>query len=716
MDLASGEATQRKDSLKCSSCDRTFARTEHLTRHMRSHRNEKPFKCIHCNSTFTRKDVVKRHHLRYHPRIPQVAVTSNSPPAPMAVLDRDVVEPAAMEQRQRESPSQHQEDNITAPQPTSLAVEPIMELEDYQDSLLVPPSITQPILDLSGTMSAFLGDMDYGINSNEWVFSNYDGGSNKYFNNITDIPFLNPNPPPTTSPPSSLSTELSHRFWRGSTEVSAAKRLQLVEEVASVTNLGQERRSFDIPSCLALERLVTSFFEVFLLYLPCVHVPTWKAETAHPCLLLAMAAMSAGYHKEHKTSQKLYIAARLSVTKYLGSSRAWTTEQPIWLIQSILILMALGTISGELATFNEALSWASLLANTIRLKKTPELDVLDNNLDLLTEWERWIEYETVVRTKSAAFCYLSNLNICFNVAPALLNWEMNNTLLPSEETEWTSPTPESWLEGRNHSPHSPVRFLEALDSLLSPTPQLQAVKMSSFGTYVMLHAIAQRMWRFQQDIWTTNSVSDYLSMFYITVQRWHVCWEENAESSLSPRNPRGAVSSNAAALLRLVHMRLHTDFSPVRSAILTHNVEEIARSMKTLSITIRSSSIATVLHAINALRTRVKLGMALKSWGTKSPHSVQVHLVSIECCLFSSAWMREVSTRPEVEWTPDEIECVRLVRETLGEVDMDPANAQKPYSTQLVYAWALIFECCAIWGIQSVLGDALKIFAESLPS
>lgn len=155
----------------------------------------------------------------------------------MAALDRGVVRPTAMEQRQRESPSQHQENNITAAQPTSMTVDPILELVDYQDSLLVLPSITQPILDLSGTMGAFLDDMDYGIAAKEWAFSNFDGGPNKYFNNITDIPFPNPNPPPTTSSPSSLSTELSHRFWRGSSEVSAAIRLQLVEEVASVINL-----------------------------------------------------------------------------------------------------------------------------------------------------------------------------------------------------------------------------------------------------------------------------------------------------------------------------------------------------------------------------------------------------------------------------------------------------------------------------------------------
>ena len=48
-----------------------------------------------------------------------------------------------------------------------MAIDPILELEDYQDSLLVLPSITQPILDLSGTMGAFLDDMDYGIAANE---------------------------------------------------------------------------------------------------------------------------------------------------------------------------------------------------------------------------------------------------------------------------------------------------------------------------------------------------------------------------------------------------------------------------------------------------------------------------------------------------------------------------------------------------------------------
>lgn len=78
--------------------------------------------------------------------------------------------------------------------------------------------------------------------------------------------------------------------------------------------------------------------------------------------------------------------------------------------------------------------------------------------------------------------------------------------------------------------------------------------------------------------------------------------------------------------------------------------------------------------------------------------------------------MREVSARPEFEWTAGDKECVRLVEETVGEVELDLENTRKPYSIQLVYAWALIFESCAVWGIQSILADALKGFANSLSS
>ncbi|KAI6370603.1 hypothetical protein MCOR25_004147 [Pyricularia grisea] len=44
----------------CPHCGRTFKRTEHLERHVRTHTKEKPFICI-CGAAFTRRDLLTRH-------------------------------------------------------------------------------------------------------------------------------------------------------------------------------------------------------------------------------------------------------------------------------------------------------------------------------------------------------------------------------------------------------------------------------------------------------------------------------------------------------------------------------------------------------------------------------------------------------------------------------------------------------------------------------
>lgn len=45
----------------CPHCGRTFKRTEHLERHVRTHTKEKPFVC-HCGAAFARRDLLTRHH------------------------------------------------------------------------------------------------------------------------------------------------------------------------------------------------------------------------------------------------------------------------------------------------------------------------------------------------------------------------------------------------------------------------------------------------------------------------------------------------------------------------------------------------------------------------------------------------------------------------------------------------------------------------------
>ncbi|KAF9888016.1 hypothetical protein FE257_009406 [Aspergillus nanangensis] len=63
--------------IQCHLCQTTFTRQEHLTRHVRSHRAEKPFHCGQCRKSFTRLDVLHRHS-RSHQHSPGTSNGSGS--------------------------------------------------------------------------------------------------------------------------------------------------------------------------------------------------------------------------------------------------------------------------------------------------------------------------------------------------------------------------------------------------------------------------------------------------------------------------------------------------------------------------------------------------------------------------------------------------------------------------------------------------------------
>ncbi|KAM5354578.1 hypothetical protein ACJ41O_001225 [Fusarium nematophilum] len=50
----------------CGTCQRAFARLEHLKRHERSHTKEKPFECPECARCFSRRDLLLRHQQKLH--------------------------------------------------------------------------------------------------------------------------------------------------------------------------------------------------------------------------------------------------------------------------------------------------------------------------------------------------------------------------------------------------------------------------------------------------------------------------------------------------------------------------------------------------------------------------------------------------------------------------------------------------------------------------
>lgn len=80
-----------------------------------------------------------------------------------------------------------------------------------------------------------------------------------------------------------------------------------------------------------------------------------------------------------------------------------------------------------------------------------------------------------------------------------------------------------------------------------------------------------------------------------------------------------------------------------------------------------------------------------------------------------SKWLSEIhDPQHESTWTDDERRVEAVVRETLGEVDLDFMASEKPWSSQLMYAWAKMFDCLEIWGITSVLGSSCLQYANDI--
>ncbi|KAI0131929.1 hypothetical protein BJ170DRAFT_679828 [Xylariales sp. AK1849] len=53
-------------SYHCDMCPTSFARSEHLQRHRRTHTREKPYQCEHCPTRFSRTDLLRRHGIAQH--------------------------------------------------------------------------------------------------------------------------------------------------------------------------------------------------------------------------------------------------------------------------------------------------------------------------------------------------------------------------------------------------------------------------------------------------------------------------------------------------------------------------------------------------------------------------------------------------------------------------------------------------------------------------
>lgn len=228
------------------------------------------------------------------------------------------------------------------------------------------------------------------------------------------------------------------------------------------------------------------------------------------------------------------------------------------------------------------------------------------------------------------YSYFSVLNLSCNIPPALLNSEMD-LFLPCAEREWTAATPETWAEYRKLCQKRPeAAFPRVLRSLLSPA-EPSAIPCSTSGGYIVLHAILQQVWHIRQ---ASPGGPAELATVEIALKKWQAMSTAHPESSLSSRSPYDPLVFNSNSLLRLAYIRLAVDFSRIRAVLMSQNTNAISHAMASQPTNVHRSPMSTkaAVHAIDALRIPLKMGLHPPTKSGTFPWSLQHHLFSLECC------------------------------------------------------------------------------------
>ncbi|KAK6087648.1 hypothetical protein SCUP234_01287 [Seiridium cupressi] len=619
----------------CPHCGRTFKRSEHKERHVRTHTKEKPFVC-QCSAAFARRDLLTRHQ----------RITSHTSSDSPSHAPHDV------ESEQDNQPTV-EADMATAVALSHMSMAPWNRGVANGHSAIVPPQILdQPFQQSISPQEYFGTGPGVGDYDQFRDFANFLDGVglpvewSPYFqapdpaedlvdpqlqeyrtsaatpvprNGRTGSPFSTWLP---SAPHGSRIAEVtSDTRPRGFETDSQPFRIAEDQHARLALSLEAFRDVLDaecvLPSRHALTRYITSYFQGFHLHMPFIHQQTWRLLDTPLEVILAIATMGAQYSFEHRNSERLFRAGKavlverllherdnfgpmtssfLSVhshhsfaTKSQSVSRARKDDgswEPIDTVRALIILMGYATWERKAKAVAEAFSLQSLLVQVLRdlgLVEGPESSCTPETSSLHDSWLKWVRQESIRRTKLIAFTFLHTHSVAYNVYPVLRSNEIH-LRLPCSTGEWGAGNAAQWQAARCDVRKEQLQFQAALSSLLRhdenapldpiPTP---------LGNYCLLHGLLMRI-HIVRDL--SLPIMDHSASLpseeVINLERglrsWTSGWQQQPESSLDPNNENGPIPFTSSSLLALAYVRIYLNLGPYR-LLETRDPSRIAQAL-----------------------------------------------------------------------------------------------------------------------------------------
>ncbi|KAM3527736.1 hypothetical protein NHJ13051_002774 [Beauveria bassiana] len=759
--------SSRKTSLaperkyKCQFCNRAFSRSEHRSRHERSHTKERPFKCMKCRSTFVRRDLLLRHDRTVHAKDGGVPLHSDgkrragpktrgidgTPKSSLATLDASTLE-------QMDGP-----DGIFDVEAAAMLVADLhhkataaMRSDEsvYDDSQSMPysprpsaamePAVTYP----SGAIAlpqvqweSFLSQP--GAESKAHPITPSVAGSFDSQRSFASAATLQPHPnhlPPIsvqnphsfvpavqsmlrsashsdTATPMSPTFDSAQAGFRAPLFSGDDERNALLDIIHTHDRENAIPEGFRLPGLGSLNRYLSTYFGLFHHHLPFLHPASFSPAQVSPPLLLAVLSIGALYAFDQDQAYMLHIGSKVLVNQFLQNKENFSSRKcPLWTMQSSLLNMIFASWSGDPKGLEWACSIKSLLANMVagnRYELKLRQEARGNSTPTRAEW---VEDEGCRRTYYAVYIFFGLLTLTYNHTPAISFNEFEDLQLPSTEGLWNAQVDDdyAWQEHLTASPA--LTFLEAHDNLF----QGETLQYSAFATRVMINALFLEVWYHKrspealQDVVTEYKLRLALETWDRSLER---CEPEAVSVPLSAPHKGHPLIFNAKAMYRNARSRLEVDLKAVQEALRYHDPYEVGAAMSHARDRVKRSSemIKVIEECYSCIETAVLQGVRWVARTSPTNWSVEHPLCGLDLMIILSLWLYRLE-HDEEPATQEELAMYNKVRQLFVK-DLDETYMSR-LSSIVARLWGSMLDEVVVWGITRLMGESFKLHSQAL--
>ncbi|EPE06071.1 c2h2 finger domain protein [Ophiostoma piceae UAMH 11346] len=736
---------------KCQFCNRAFSRSEHRSRHERSHTKERPFKCMKCRSTFVRRDLLLRHDRTVHAKDGGVPLHSDGKrrgggvakaravagPAKPAIA---AIDSAAIEQLEASNENifdvetaamlvadLHHKATAAARASASPYENPAgMPPFSQNGSSMMEPAVTYP----SGAIGISQWDsfMPQNVDSKPHsIASSASGAFDAQSYAVANAQQNLPTPLPSITSHGVVSSsvyqpERAHTpaelppaptGFKVPQVMSDEERNMILDNIRNNDTDHAIPEGFRVPSLASINRYLSTYFGLFHHHLPFLNPAAFNPTTAPPPLLLSLLSIGALYAFDQEQAYILHIGSKVMVNQFLQNKESFSSRKcPLWTMQSSLLNMIFASWSGDPKGLEWACSIKSLLANMVagnRYELKLRQEAREGRLPTRAEW---VEDEGCRRTYYAVYIFFGLLTMSFNHTPAIGFNEFEDLQLPSTEAMWNLKVADetSWQEQLKAS--QPATFMEAHDNLF----QGETITYSAFATRVMINALFLEVWYHKR---SPEALQDVVTEYKLrlALETWEksldLCEPEVFAVPLSAPHKGHPLTFNAKAMYRSARARLEVDLKTVQEALRYHDSYEVAAAMSNARDKVKRSSemIKVIQECYDCIETAVVQGVRWVARTSPTNWSIEHPLCGMDLMIILSLWLYRLE-HDEEPATEEELKMYEKVRQ-LFDKDLEEALATQ-LSSIVSRLWGSMLDEVVVWGITRLMGESFRLHSQAL--